>query len=77
MKSLSVLFALGSGVAIGVAVGILLAPEKGSETRQRIMHLVKSEKKLLQEQLYEFLQSKGIDFSAEEIAEIFRIHENR
>jgi gas vesicle protein len=75
MNNVSILCALGSGVAIGVAIGILIAPEKGSETRHRIMNFVKNEKKMLQEQLHEFLQSKGMDFSPEEVSEILRNHE--
>jgi gas vesicle protein len=75
MKNSTILFALGGGVAIGVAIGILLAPEKGSETRRRLKHFIRDEKKLLQEQLYEFLQSKGIDFSPEEISEFFKDYE--
>ena len=77
MNNLGILCALGGGIAIGVAAGLLLAPEKGSETRQRLMRFVKNEKKMLRGQLHDFLQSKGIDFSPEEISEIFRNHERR
>jgi gas vesicle protein len=75
MNNVSILCALGGGVAIGVAIGILIAPEKGSETRHRIMNFMKNEKRMLQEQLHEFLESKGINFSPEEISEILRNHE--
>jgi len=75
MNNSSILCALGGGVAIGVAIGILIAPEKGSETRHRIVNFMKNEKKLLQEQLHEFLQSKGINFSPEEVSEILKNHE--
>ena len=75
MNNSSILCALGSGVAIGVAVGILLAPEKGSETRHRLMNFMKNEKRMLQEQLHEFLQSKGINCSSEEISELLKNHE--
>lgn len=36
MKALSYLAAFIGGAAVGAAVGILFAPEKGSETRERI-----------------------------------------
>jgi gas vesicle protein len=74
MKNLGILFALSGGVAIGVAIGLLLAPEKGSETRHRIMSFMKNEKKLLQEQLCDFLESKGINYSPEEISELLKNH---
>lgn len=36
MKALSFLAAFIGGAAVGVAVGILFAPEKGTETRDKI-----------------------------------------
>lgn len=36
MKSLSILVAFLGGAVVGAACGILFAPEKGEDTRQRI-----------------------------------------
>ncbi len=74
MDKLGILLALGGGVAIGVAAGILLAPDKGSETRQRIMRLAKNKKDELEKQICDFLHSKGIDVCPEEISEILVTH---
>jgi gas vesicle protein len=63
MKSTSkILIALGAGLAIGGILGILFAPEKGSETRKKISdtgkkladkitHKVKLGKEKLEEEL--------------------------
>ena len=36
MKTFNYLMAFVGGIAIGAAAGLLLAPEKGSDTRERI-----------------------------------------
>ncbi len=41
MKALNYLVAFLGGVAIGSAAGILLAPEKGSDTRERIVEALR------------------------------------
>ena len=74
-SKLGILCALGGGIAIGIAVGVLIAPEKGSDTRQRLMHLAKSKKSELEEQLCSFLKSKGINLCQDEISEILENHE--
>lgn len=41
MKGLNFLAAFLGGAAVGVAVGILFAPEKGSDTRQKIADILR------------------------------------
>ncbi|MCR5819984.1 MAG: YtxH domain-containing protein [Bacteroidaceae bacterium] len=41
MKAINYLVAFLGGVVIGTTAGILLAPEKGSETRERIVEALR------------------------------------
>ncbi|WP_321330912.1 YtxH domain-containing protein [uncultured Bacteroides sp.] len=52
MKGLSVLAAFLGGAAVGAAIGILFAPEKGEDTRNKIA---------------EILRKKGIKLSRNEM----------
>lgn len=60
MKSFNLLFAFIGGAAAGALIGILLAPEKGCDTREKIISLAKEKGAYATDKIHEFLQSKGI-----------------
>lgn len=55
MKNLNVLAAFLGGAVVGTALGILFAPEKGSDTRSKIADI---------------LRKKGINLSKDEMSEL-------
>lgn len=71
MKKLNCLLALVGGTAIGVITGMLVAPNKGAETRCKIKHLMRKQKHFAKEHIVEFLKNKGITISDEELNQLF------
>lgn len=55
MKNLNVLAAFLGGAAVGAAIGVLFAPEKGSDTRGKIA---------------EILRKKGIKLNKDEMSSL-------
>ena len=64
MKGLNFLAAFIGGAALGAACGLLLAPEKGEETRRRLMR----EGERIADRVNEVLRKKGIKLSREDMA---------
>lgn len=61
MKGLEFVLAFLGGAAVGAVVGILMAPEKGEDTRARIVRILKE---------------KGISLKKEDIDELVQKIEN-
>ena len=66
MKGLGLFVAFLGGAALGAAAGLLLAPEKGADTRKRIV----DEGNRLADKLNDKLRSKGVKLSREDVADM-------
>lgn len=59
-----VILAFLAGTAIGAALGILFAPEKGSKTREQIMGRTEDLKESLRDKFNELLEEAKDEFAA-------------
>ena len=57
MKTSKTIIGVLSGVAVGAALGILFAPDKGSKTRKKIVKKTNETKENLKDSFDEFLDS--------------------
>ena len=60
MKKVSILLAVAGAAAAGAALGILLAPRKGKETRENVKDFLKSH--------YPAMKTKRLEALADQIA---------
>ena len=63
MKGLSILVSFLGGAAVGAAVGLLLAPEKGADTRKKLL----DQGTKIADRVNETLKRKGIKLSREDM----------
>jgi gas vesicle protein len=72
MKSNHTILGLVTGLAIGAAIGVLIAPDKGKKTRKKIVSKTKHAKDKLTESLDHFLDAvsekyEGLKSEGEEL----------
>jgi len=63
MKGLSIFVSFLGGAAVGAAVGLLLAPEKGADTRKKLL----DQGTKIADRVNETLKRKGIKLSREDM----------
>lgn len=61
MKALNIILAAVGGVIVGCAAGMLLAPKKGSETRQDIIDFIKAKNPFMKDDKVEALAERIAD----------------
>ena len=79
MKGLNVLAAFLGGAAVGAAIGILFAPEKGEDTRHKIAEILRKKgirlnrnemENLVDEIAAEIIRKKGIRLNRSEMEDL-------
>ena len=70
MKSLGYLSAFLGGAIAGAALGILMAPEKGEDTRVKITDAVEDFLKKITDAVEDFLKKHNIKLSRKEVVDL-------
>lgn len=60
MKNSCLLFALAGGMVAGAVIGLMLAPDKGANTRQKLSDFAHDKSKDAKMKLKDFLDAHGI-----------------
>ncbi|MGL4292759.1 MAG: YtxH domain-containing protein [Bacteroidales bacterium] len=60
MKNSCLLFALAGGMVAGAVIGLMLAPDKGENTRKKICDFAQDKSHEARIKLQEFLEAHGI-----------------
>ncbi|MDO5570047.1 MAG: YtxH domain-containing protein [Bacteroidales bacterium] len=67
MKNLSLLMAFAGGAIAGAVIGILLAPDKGVNTRKKIKDLAEESTEDAKEKIKDILESLGVNLNCEKV----------
>ncbi|MEG0947834.1 MAG: YtxH domain-containing protein [Bacteroidales bacterium] len=60
MKNLDLLIAFAGGAVAGAVIGLMLAPDKGANTRHKVYEFAHDQGHLAKMKLKDFLESHGI-----------------
>lgn len=60
MKNVGLLIAFAGGAIAGAVIGVMLAPEKGAETRKKIFDFAHDKSNEARERIKEYLEAHGI-----------------
>lgn len=69
MRKISVAIGAAAGIAVGTILGVLFAPDKGSETRKKISTKGKVSADLIRKKFAESMHRNGADGEAQQMKE--------
>lgn len=70
MKNLDLLIAFAGGAVAGAVIGLMLAPDKGENTRRKICELAQDKSQAAKARMKEYLKAHGIKLECDQLDDL-------